>query len=80
MGRVSCERGIGPANEKVKAVYDAREPSGNVGKVRSFLGLVNVSARYISDLATTAEALRRLTRQGKMFRWGAEQKKKPFSN
>ena len=41
-------RGIGPADVKVKAVVDAREPK-NAAEVRSFLGVVNFTARFIPD-------------------------------
>lgn len=43
MGHVLSGRGIGPANVKVKAVVDAREPKTSA-EVRSFLGLVNYSS------------------------------------
>ena len=51
MGHVLSSRGVGPADVKVKAVVEAREPQ-TATEVRSFLGLVNYSARYIPDLAT----------------------------
>ena len=51
MGHVLSGRGIGPADVKVKAVVDAREPKTSA-EVRSFLGLVNYSSRFIPDLAT----------------------------
>ena len=35
---------------KVKAVVEAREPE-SISEVRSFLGLVNYSGRFIPDLA-----------------------------
>ena len=34
---------------------------------------VNFSARFIPNLATTAEALRKLTRKNVPFKWGQEQ-------
>ena len=68
MGHALSERGIVPADEKFKAVYDAREQS-NVAKVRSFLGLVNFCAHFIPNLKTTAKPLRRLTHQGTVFQW-----------
>ena len=63
---MSSERGFGPVDEKFKAVYDVREPS-NVAGARSFLGLVNFCARFIPDLATTAEPLKSQTHQGMVF-------------
>ena len=48
MGHLLSERGIGT-------------PGSPSAEVRSFFGLVNFSGRFISDLATKAEPLRRLT-------------------
>ena len=50
----------------------AREPQ-NADEVRSFLGLVNFSARFISNLASIAEPLHTLTRTETPFEWGTEQ-------
>jgi hypothetical protein len=72
MGHMFSEHGIGPTSEHVKAVVDASRPK-TASEVRSFLGLVNFSGRYIRNLATTAEPLRRLTRQDEEFIWGPEQ-------
>ena len=69
MGHVLSGRGIGPADAKVKAVVEAREPRTSA-EVRSFLGLVNYSSRFIPDLATIAAPLRQLTRKNVIFRWG----------
>ena len=44
-----------------------------VSEVKSFLGLVNFNARFIPDLATVAELLRRLTKKGEPFIFGLEQ-------
>ena len=46
MGHVLSAREIDPAVVKVKAVVEAREPR-NAAEVRSLLGLVNSSARFI---------------------------------
>ena len=74
MGFVLSERGIGPTEEKVKAVVNAREPE-NASEVRSFLGLVNYNARFIPDYATITEPLRELTKNGVPFVFGKEQKR-----
>ncbi|KAL9967186.1 hypothetical protein ACROYT_G025364 [Oculina patagonica] len=74
MGHVLSARGIGPADVKVKAVVDAREPT-SAAEVRSFLGLVNFTARFIPDLATVSAPLRQLTKNGEPFVWGLEQQK-----
>lgn len=59
------------AESRVEAVANAKEPQ-NAGEVRSFLGLVNFSARFVPNLATTAEPLRRLTKKGTPFHWNNE--------
>ena len=59
MGFVLSQNGIGAAEEKVKAVANAREPE-NVLEVKFmnvFLGFVNNNARLIPDFATITEPL-----------------------
>ena len=72
MSHVLSARGIGLADVKLKAVVDACEPK-NAAEVRSYLGLVNFTARFIPDLATVSTPLRQLTKNGKPFVWGLEQ-------
>ena len=66
MGHVLSSRGVGVAAEKVKVVVEAREPE-SFSEVRSFLGLVNYSGRFILDLATLSEPQRRLTKKDVEF-------------
>ena len=73
MGSLLSMHGIGPTESKVEAVVNAREPK-TADEVRSFMGLVNLSAKFIPNLATLAEPLRRLTRAGVPFKWAKEQK------
>ena len=61
---------IGPADVKVKTVVDAREPM-IAAEVRSFLGLVHITARFIPDLATVSVPLRQLMK--KPFACGLKQ-------
>ena len=72
MGHVLSARGIGPADVKVKAVVEAREPK-NAAEVRSFLGLVNFTARFIPDLSTVSAPLCQLTKNGVPFVLDQEQ-------
>ena len=74
MGHLLSARSIGPTQAKVEAVREARKPE-SVAEVRSFLGLVNFCARFIPDLATLSEPLRRLTRKDIPYQWGKEQDK-----
>ena len=73
MGHVLSKNGIGPTSDRVKDIVNATEPT-NGSEVKSFLGLVNFSARYIPNLATISEPLRQLTKKNQPFRWGKEQK------
>ena len=74
MGHLLSAKGTGPTEPRVKALREAREPTDS-SEVRSFLGLVNFSARFISGLATKAEPLRRLTQKNTPFVWGKDQRK-----
>ena len=72
MGLLLSISGIGPTEEKIRAVLEDQEPQ-NVTEVKSFLGLVNFNARFIPDLATIAEPMRRLAKRGVPFVFGPEQ-------
>ena len=74
VGLALTDKGIGPTEDKVRAIVDAREPQ-NASEVRSFSGLANYNARFIPDFATVAEPLRRLTKKGVRFEFGDEQRK-----
>ena len=74
MGHLLSAKGTGPTESRLKALREAREPTDS-SEVRSFLGLVNFSARFISGLATKAELLRRLTQKNTPFVWGKDQRK-----
>ena len=63
MGHLLTARGIGPEKTKIEAITEARRPE-TASEIRSFLGLVNFCARFITDLTTLTEPLRRLTKQG----------------
>ena len=84
MGLILNKHGVGPTEEKVKAILETKPPT-NVAELRSFLGLVSFSARFLPDFATTMEPLRKLTRQGTEWQWGKEENdafealKNPFS-
>jgi hypothetical protein len=72
MGHILSKHGICVGDDKAKAVLEERQPS-NTAEIRSFLKLVHFSARFILNLATIAEPLRRLTRKGAKFLWEREQ-------
>ena len=68
MGILLSQHGVGPTEEKVRAVKEASHPI-TPSEVRSFLGLVGFSSRFIPDFTTIAEPLRALTRNGVKFEW-----------
>ena len=72
MGILLSKHGIGPTEEKVRAVKEVTRPS-SASEVRSFLGLVGFSSRFIPDFATKAEPLRVLCRKDEKFLWGKAQ-------
>ena len=66
--------GVQPTKDKIKAVLDAPAPAPtSASEVRSFLGLVGFSARFLPHLSTNAEPLRKVTHKGAAFIWEAEQ-------
>ena len=67
---ILSNHGIGVDGDKVKAVLEERQ-SSNATEIRSFC--VNFNSRFISNLATIAEPLRRLTRSRVKFQWENEQ-------
>ena len=64
---------ISASEEKVAAITEASEPKTTT-EVRSFLGLVQYSAKFIPNYAQVAEPLRKLTRKNEKFHWEGEQK------
>ena len=59
---------------KIAAIRDARSPK-DTSEVRSFMGLVQYSARFMPYLVSIARPIQDLTRKRIPFVWGAEQRK-----
>ena len=74
MRHVLSKDGIQPTGERVKVVNEAKRPE-TVNEVRSFLGLVNYCGRFINNLSTIEEPLRRLTRKNVSWVWESEQER-----
>lgn len=72
MGLLLSKYGVGPTEEKVRAVRETQIPT-SASEVRSFLGLVGFCSRFLPDFATTSEPLRKLIRLGTNWHWGPEE-------
>ena len=71
VGHLVGARGKSPTGEKIQAIVEARNPQ-SVSEVRSFLGLLNFSSKFIPNLPITTEPLRYLTRKGVNFKWDSK--------
>ena len=75
MGLMLTNKGIGPTEEKGKAVVNQRQENQNALEVRSFLGLDNYNVQFIPDFATIPEPFCNLSKKGVCFRFGDEQRR-----
>jgi len=66
------DKGISISEDKLKALLEAPAPKSS-GEVLSFLGLVIFCERFITNLATIVEPMRRLTKAKEPWFWGSEQ-------
>ena len=73
-GHIFSDQGISPDPKKVSALQNAEQP-GSVKEVRSFIGLAQYCSRFIPDLATKTEPLRRLTKARTKWAWEQDQQK-----
>ena len=71
-GHDLTSNGVNPSEEKVADIRDARPPK-DASEVRSFLGLVQYSAKFMPDIVTVAKPIHELTKKGVEFKWGVEQ-------
>ena len=74
MGLLMSKCGIGPEEEKVRAVLLASRPNTPT-EVMSFLEMVGSSARFIAKFSIIAEPLRAISKQEVTLVWGSEQEK-----
>lgn len=71
LGHVLSKSGIAPNKERVRAIMEAKTPK-KVEDVQQFMGMVNYYNRFIKQIATKAEPLYNLTRDGIKFVWSKE--------
>ncbi|KAK7099536.1 hypothetical protein V1264_003664 [Littorina saxatilis] len=67
-GFIFSAAGLRPDPKKVQALHDMPRPQ-NASEVRSFLGMVQYSSRFINNFATITEPLRSLTKQNTPWAW-----------
>jgi hypothetical protein len=73
-GMVFDPEGVSPDPHKVEAIKKL-DPPGNASEIRSFLGTLNYSSRFIKNYATISEPLRQLTKRVKPWVWGKSQQR-----
>lgn len=74
LGHIISAEGLKTEDAKVQAIVEAPQP-GNVGELRSFLGMVTYYAKFLPDLATTLAPMYQLLGKSVGWEWKAEQEK-----
>lgn len=74
LGHIISLNGIRPSPSKIEALVSFRRPV-NSAEVKSFLGLANYMNKFINNLATLDEPLRKLTEHSEKFDWRNEHQK-----
>lgn len=72
LGHKISNKGISPSDIKLRALLSFREPK-NEHELRSFLGLANYMNKFIPNLATIDQPLRKLLLKDVKFEWSKEQ-------
>ena len=67
-GYVFSDKGISADPQKVHAIHNAPPPQ-SVKDIRSFLGMANYCAKFISQFSDISEPLRNFTKKNSVFRW-----------
>jgi hypothetical protein len=71
-GLIFGDHGVSPDPKKVESLKNAPPPQ-SAAEISSLLGMATFSARFIPDMATITEPLRRLTNKNTPFIWTEEQ-------
>ncbi|XP_039150808.1 uncharacterized protein K02A2.6-like isoform X3 [Drosophila simulans] len=78
LGHILSDKGIEVDPEKIDVIRSFRDPK-NKEETRSFLGLVTYVGKFIPDLASHTDPLRKLLKTENKFTWG-EAEKNAFNN
>lgn len=68
MGLTFSNGGVSPSQEHLKALKKASAPN-NVSELRSFLGMLTFSSRFIHNFATRTACLRELLKKNARWEW-----------
>lgn len=74
LGHVVTSQGLKPDPKKVEAILQMENPT-DVAGVRRLQGTVTYLAKFLPQLSTVLEPIRRLTRQEEQWEWTEEQDK-----
>ena len=74
LGHHIDSQGIHTSEKKVKAILDAPTPR-NIQELRSFLGLLNYYAKFMSGLASILHPLHSLLQAGQPWKWSGDCKR-----
>ena len=68
MGHILSQRGLSPDPDKIKALTDMPKPT-DVQGIQRLIGMVTYLAKFLPQLSTVCEPLRRLTYKDAKFVW-----------
>lgn len=71
-GHLLTDKGVKPDPSKISAVTQMKRPD-KVSEMLTFLGMVNYLSKFLPNLSSVSEPLRRLTHEGVEFIWTDEQ-------
>ena len=72
IGHIITANGLKPCPERIRAITDMKRPSC-VKEVKQFIGTVNYLAKFVKNLSSLTEPLRRLEKKDVIFSWEKEQ-------
>ena len=74
IGHVLTTNGVKPDQTKVDVIKNMSAPT-STGELRRFLGYMNYLAKFMPNLSSESEPLRKLIHKDADFVWGDEQEK-----
>jgi len=68
MGHVLSQNGVIIDENKVKAILEIKPPK-NVSELKTFMGMVNYTAKFLPKLSETTKFLRQLEKKAISWHW-----------